>query len=228
MKQNNLCIIPARAGSKRIPGKNKKIFNGKPIIFYSIENALSSKLFSEICVSTDDNEIKNLCAKFPNLKIHQRSRINSSDDATLNEVVSEVIDHYKQNRLIYNNICLLLPTAPLLPSDALNKSFEQFKNQNLDYLCSVSEYDYPIEKALSIDADGEISFLNPFKARKNSQNLNNYVHDAGQFYWFKFESGMSVSNKNGYLIPSIYSQDIDTLNDWEVAELKFQLLHKSR
>lgn len=228
MFQNNLCIIPARGGSKRIPCKNRKIFNGKPIIFYSIDNALNSNLFKEICISTDDREIEILCSEFEKITILERSIKNSSDDATLNDVVSEVINHYKKKQVIFDSICLLLPTAPLLTLELFKKSYEYFKAKKLDYLCSVSEYDYPIEKALSIQPDGNISFLNPHNARVNSQKLNSYVHDTGQFYWFKFESGMSVNNKHGYLIPSIYSQDIDTMNDWKVAELKFQILNQSK
>jgi len=184
-------------------------------------------LFGEICISTDDRDVKNLCDKFhEGIRIVERSKKNSSDDATLNEVVAEVIEHYNKVGLTYDNICLLLPTAPLLNIEILKNSFQYFNDQNLDYLCSVSEYDYPIEKALRFEPSGKVSFLNPDKSRINSQKLNRYVHDAGQFYWFKFKSGMSITNKSGYIVPSIYSQDIDTINDWEVAELKFQLLNK--
>src|SRR5574344_703055 len=109
----NLCIIPARGGSKRIPGKNKKDFLGKPLIAYSIEAALQTELFDTVMVSTDDEAIaaiaKNYGADVPFI----RSEKNANDHAGLADVLMEVLKQYKQTNVVFNHICCLLPTAPL-------------------------------------------------------------------------------------------------------------------
>jgi pseudaminic acid cytidylyltransferase len=94
---HNLCIIPARGGSKRIPRKNIKPFLGKPIIAYSIEAALQSQLFDEVMVSTDDSEIAEIARKYGAVVPFMRSVDKASDYATTYDVIEEVLDNYAIN-----------------------------------------------------------------------------------------------------------------------------------
>ena len=127
----NICIIPARGGSKRIPRKNIKDFLGKPIIAYSIQAALDSGLFDEVMVSTDDKEIadivKNYGAKVP----FMRSAKNSDDFATTFDVIEEVIQSYRSHNKDFENICCVYPCAPFVTSKILLKAYNLLIEKNL-------------------------------------------------------------------------------------------------
>src|SRR5690606_9783461 len=119
----NLCIIPARGGSKRIPRKNIKDFLGKPVIAYSIEAALRSSLFDTVMVSTDDEEIaataKDFGAEVPFL----RSAATANDHATTSDVLLEVMQQYNRSGREFANICCLYATAPLVRSEDLIRGY---------------------------------------------------------------------------------------------------------
>ena len=119
-----LAIITARGGSKRIPKKNIKDFCGKPIIAYSIEAAISSKLFDEVMVSTDDEEIAEI-AKLYGAKVpFFRSEKNSDDFATTADVLDEVINKYKNElNKKYDYICCIYPTAPFITANKLKEVY---------------------------------------------------------------------------------------------------------
>jgi pseudaminic acid cytidylyltransferase len=125
---SSIAIIPARGGSKRIPGKNKKLFLGKPIITYSIEAALQSSLFDEVMVSTDDPEIaeiaKQLGASVPFL----RSSETSNDLATLAEVIQEVLATYNGLNKKFDTVCCVLPTAPFVSSEMLRLAYTKLQD----------------------------------------------------------------------------------------------------
>ena len=110
----NICIIPARGGSKRIPRKNIKEFLGKPIIAYSIKAALDSGLFDEVMVSTDDFEIADIAKKFGANVPFIRSAKNSNDFATTFDVIKEVINYYKDQSVEFDNLCCLYSCAPFV------------------------------------------------------------------------------------------------------------------
>ena len=111
----NLCIIPARGGSKRIPRKNVKPFLGKPMVAYSIENALSTGLFEEVMVSTDDLEIVDVAIQYGASVPFLRSETTANDYATLADVISEVLDMYCKQGKRFDNVCLLLATSGTTP-----------------------------------------------------------------------------------------------------------------
>ncbi|WP_421874968.1 pseudaminic acid cytidylyltransferase [Marinoscillum sp.] len=218
----NLCIIPARGGSKRIPRKNIKNFHGKPIIAYSIRAALKSDLFDEVMVSTDDEEIaevsKDYGAKVPFL----RSEKNSGDFATLADVAEEVIDSYRKSGVEFDNSCLILPTAPLVQVENLVDAYNKLISSEFDKISPVVKYNYPIQRALKIDESGSLDFINPSYAKTRSQDLVEAYHDAGQFYWKK-HNGSNGNYRSAIVISELLVQDIDTLEDWVLAELKYTL-----
>ena len=220
---NNLCIIPARGGSKRIPKKNIKDFFGKPIIAYSIEMALDSSLFSEVMVSTDDEEIAQVAKRYGAKVPFFRSKEAANDFAPLKTVVDEVLEFYKSQDQTFDKVCCLLPTAPLLTVGSLKKALDVLIRNNFDSVRPIVKFGYPIQRALKF-VNGKVEMFNPEHLLTRSQDLEATYHDAGMFYWMSFEIGFDGLNKGGYVIPEIYTQDIDTLEDWTIAEFKYSYL----
>lgn len=227
----NLCIIPARGGSKRIPRKNIKDFLGKPIIAYSIEAALKSELFDEVMVSTDDEEIAEVAKHYGAKVPFMRSNKNADDFASTVDVLLEVLGEYKKLKFDCDNICCIYPTAPFISSKKLNEAFAILKNKNLDSVFPVVSFSYPIQRALKIN-DKKIAFFQPEFEESRSQDLEEAFHDAGQFYFFKGEAllkNKTIFSKNtgSIVIDELEAQDIDTLTDWKIAEIKYGLLQNS-
>ncbi|HHT03292.1 MAG TPA: pseudaminic acid cytidylyltransferase [Bacteroidales bacterium] len=219
----NLCIIPARGGSKRIPRKNIKDFLGKPIIAYSIETALNSGLFDEVMVSTDDNEIAEIALKYGAKVPFIRSEESADDFATLSDVVEEVKAEWINSNKKFENICLLLPTAPLVSKELLQNTYTLLNNSEVDSVRPIVQFSYPIQRAFKMHSKSKVSFFNPKYATARSQDLTPAYHDAGMFYWMKWNVGLKGESKYGYEISEMECQDIDTDNDWKLAELKYKL-----
>ncbi len=221
----NLCIIPARGGSKRIPRKNIKPFMGKPIIAYSIEAALKSGLFDEVMVSTDDVEIAEVAKQHGASVPFLRSEKTANDYAGLTDVIDEVVATYKEGNLIFDNYCCLLSTAPFVNSDLLKKSYKLFVEKEFDTLRPIVRFDYPIQRAYRMDENNVVSFMQPEFLNTRSQDLEKAYHDAGLFYWGTCSVGFKGNKWGGCLIDESVCQDIDTEDDWRMAELKFKLLN---
>jgi len=224
-----LCIIPARGGSKRIPRKNIKLFLGKPIIAYSIEAAINSRLFDEVMVSTDDSEIAEIAKKY-NAKVpFLRTEKTSNDFATTFDVIEEVILKYKTLGLSFENTCCLYACAPFVTSIKLSKSLETMLDGKFDSVFPVMAFGFPIQRSLKLSENNKIDFFYPEHSLSRSQDLTPSYHDAGQFYWMETEKCMTqkkiVTNNTGSIVISeIEGQDIDNEIDWKLAELKYELL----
>lgn len=224
----NIAIIPARGGSKRIPQKNIKSFLGKPIIAYSIEAALKSNVFDEIMVSTDDNEIAELAKKLGANVPFVRSERNSGDNSSTSDVLVEVLNEYKKLDQEFDYGCCIYPCAPFVDSNKINEGLQLIKKTKADNVIPVVKYSYPIQRALKIEGE-KLLMISPDNITTRSQDLPPTYHDAGQYYWFKIQSFLKEptlfsENTVPIIIPEIQSQDIDTLEDWEIAELKYKLL----
>jgi pseudaminic acid cytidylyltransferase len=229
MQPRNICIIPARGGSKRIPRKNIKNFLGKPIIAYSITEALNSGLFEEVMVSTDDNEIANIAIELGASVPFLRSLKNSNDFATTADVILEVITKYADNGKIYDNICCCYPTAPFISSHRLFEGFELLKLDKVDSVFPITSFDYTIWRSFKENADGYLSFNWSEFENTRSQDLSTAFHDAGQWYWIKRNSFLKnkkivTSHSKGIILNSLEVQDIDNIHDWKIAELKYEYL----
>jgi len=222
----NICIIPARGGSKRIPRKNIKDFLGKPILAYSIETALKSQLFDSVLVSTDDEEIASIAKKYGASVPFLRSAKNSGDTATTFDVLKEVLEHFA----VVEYGCCIYPCAPFVSSELLQKAFQQLKNDQLDCVFPMIAYGHPIQRAY-LQENNFIRPMHPENALKRSQDLPVTYHDAGQFYFFKSQAILSkkklITDKTGGLeISEMDAQDIDNEIDWELAEMKYKLKQK--
>lgn len=222
ISRNNLCIIPARGGSKRIPRKNIRLFLGKPIIAYSIEAALSSGLFTEIMVSTDDEEIAKIGRQFGANVPFIRSVENANDFATIADVIEEVKACYRDQGILFDNICCILATVPFITDDLLANSLGEMTEKEFDSIRPIVQFSYPPQRGIKLE-DGRVSFVYPEFAKTRSQDLPPIYHDAGMFYWMNFEKGLQGMRKGGFIVSEMYAQDIDTLEDWEMAEIKYKM-----
>ena len=220
---NNIAIIPARGGSKRILRKNIKDFLGKPIIAYSIEAAIESKLFDEVMVSTDDEEIAEVAMQYEAKVPFFRSKENSNDYATINDVLSEVLLKYKEIGKLYDYCCCILPTAPLIQSNRIEDAYNKLISNNFDSVTPITKFEYPIQRAFKTE-NGKLKWLYPEHAKTRSQDLEEAFHDAGQFYWKQTSLIINKKEfvKKGFIeLKTIEVQDIDNESDWKMAEIKF-------
>lgn len=224
---SNLAIIPARGGSKRIPGKNIRNFLGQPIISYSIRAALDSGLFDEVMVSTDDEEIARCAIEYGAKVPFMRSSGNSDDHATTLDVLEEVLESYHQRNRVFENLCCIYATAPLIAVNDLKNGYRKLVSGGYDSLFPVVEFDFPIWRSLRLEKD-RLQMVWPENKSTRSQDLPAAYHDAGQWYWLNCKQvPLSILGENtGTLIlENGKVQDIDTETDWKLAEIKFQLIN---
>lgn len=226
----NLAIIPARGGSKRIPRKNIRIFMGKPIIIYSIEAALESGLFDKIMVSTDDDEIADIAREHGAEVPFMRSLATANDYAGLTDVFLEVLIEFEKIGIVYDNFCCILPTAPLISPRNLLDSWDVMQNSGFDSVYPIVPFSYPVQRSVILTSDHEIKMKWLEYSNARSQDLEPMYHDAGTFYWVKTreflkERTFDTLRCGGIIIDEMRVQDIDNEEDWQLAMLKYQLIH---
>ena len=222
---SSLAIITARGGSKRIPKKNIKEFCGKPIIAYSIGAAIGSKLFDEVMVSTDSEEIADVARKYGAAVPFMRSAETSDDYATTADVLTEVLNEYGKLGKKFDWMSCIYPTAPFVTAEKLQNAWEFLQEKKADALMPVVAFSFPPQRCVVI-RDGKLEYKWPENVRKRSQDLEPYYHDAGQFYFWKvkgFAEGIGA-NVVPFILPEQEVQDIDNLSDWEIAEMKYRLM----
>jgi N-acylneuraminate cytidylyltransferase len=223
-----LAIIPARGGSKRIPQKNIKKFCGQPVISYPIKAALNSKVFDEIMVSTDDNDIGKISLKYGAKIPFIRSQNNSDDFAGTDAVLKEVLNYYIDQGIKFEAVCCIYPVNPFVNEVKIKEGLEKLRTNNFDCVFSAVKYSYPIQRSFRLDKEDKMRMIEPQNYLKRSQDLDDTYHDAGQFYWFKTSSFLEkgklwTDNTSIIELNDLEVQDIDSDNDWKVAELKFQI-----
>lgn len=229
MTKKAVAIITARGGSKRIPGKNIKPFLGKPIIFYSIEAAIQSGIFQEVMVSTDDEQIAELARTAGAQIPFMRSAETANDFATTADVLVEVLQSYQKQGRKFDYACCLYPTAPFVTASRLQDAWKQLQQHDADSVIPVTAFSFPIWRAFLINNE-KLQFAWPENALKRSQDLTPAYHDCGQFYFFNAErfvksKKLLTDNTIPLIVPESEVQDIDNLEDWKLAEIKYSFLH---
>ena len=219
----SIAIITARGGSKRIPKKNIKEFMGKPMIAYAIEAAQEAEIFDEVMVSTDDAEIAEIAKKFGAAVPFMRSEKTANDFASTDDVLKEVIYEYKKRGREFEWICCIYPCVPFLTGGILRQAYSKFKNENADSLMPVVKFSFPIQRAVRLNDKGFLEYREPENALKRSQDLEPMYHDVGMFYFYKPDK-LDSSEVVMYEMKEQNIQDIDTLDDWNLAELKCKVL----
>lgn len=225
---SSIAIITARGGSKRVPRKNIKNFCGKPIMLYSVEAALASGCFDEVMVSTDDEEIAQLAKEAGASVPFLRSEKTSGDFATSAEVIEEVLKEYEKRGQNFEYACILYPTAPFVTGEKLKKAMNLLIDEGADSVLPIVQFSFPPQRAF-VSENGRIRFANEQYAKTRSQDLEPMYHDCGQFCCFKTELFLSkhtlvTENTMGIVCPETEVQDIDTIEDWNLAELKYTMM----
>jgi pseudaminic acid cytidylyltransferase len=227
----NVAIIPARGGSKRIPGKNIKEFAGKPIITYSIKAAQECKIFDRIIVSTDCEQIAEVAkyagAEIPFIRPHELS----DDHTPTAPVLEHAIRWFESVGETVEYSCCIYPTAPFVRPKDLLKGYDLLTGENVSSVFGITEYDFAIFRGLKINGEGFVEMFWPEHESTRSQDLPPAYHDAGQFYWL--DSAKFLRNKKVYakdakpiILGRHLVQDIDTPQDWELAELMYEACRK--
>lgn len=226
---STMAIITARGGSKRIPKKNIKVFMGKPMLAYAIEAAKESGIFDEIMVSTDSMEIAEVAKKYGASVPFMRSEKTSNDFATTYDVLEEVLSEYKKLDKTFDVICCVYPCVPFLSSKTLKDAYSLIQKYGVNAVQPVCSYPAPVEWAMRLN-DGILVPDSPEKLNMRSQDLQKAYFDVGMFYYCKTkvllnEKTLVPTNTAGYVIDESECQDIDTPDDWKMAEMKYKLLH---
>lgn len=225
-----VAIIPARGGSQRIPRKNLKLFNGQPMIVWSIRTALASGVFDRVVVSTDDPEIADIArvngADVPFVRPAELADAFTGTSAVIEHAITALADQGQT----FDYVCCIYATAPLLQARYVRQGFELLQSSaQTSYAFSVCSFGFPVQRALLIDASGALTPLYPEYRYTRSQDLPAAYQDAGQFYW-----GRSSAWQRGdvlysslslpVILPRHFVQDIDTEEDWRRAEFLYAAL----
>ena len=198
---------------------------GKPMLAYAIDAALESKLFDEVMVSTDDAEIAEVAKTHGAAVPFMRSAATANDFATTADVLNEVIGEYAKLGVMFDEFCCIYPCVPFLTGELLREAHMAFAESAADSLMPVVKYSFPIQRAVRRTAEGCLEFREPENAQKRSQDLEPMYHDVGMFYFYKSKTFGKVGKVAMFEMPEEHIQDIDTMEDWKMAELKYKVMN---
>ncbi|MDA7562977.1 pseudaminic acid cytidylyltransferase [Gammaproteobacteria bacterium] len=225
-----LAVIPARGGSKRIPKKNIKLFCGKPMIVWSILAAKKSNLFDYIIVSTDDEEIAEISLENGAIVPFIRPKELSDDIIGTGPVVKHAVEWSLKNIGSFDYVATIYATAPFIePTDIIN-GFNLLLQNDCQISFTVTSFPSPIQRAIKINEVGRVSMFQPQHFLSRSQDLEPAYHDAGQLYWASTNAVLEEvsafsQDAIAQVLPRHKVQDIDTMEDWQLAELMFKAWH---
>lgn len=224
-----LAVITARGGSKRIPHKNIKEFLGKPIIAYSIEAAKAANVFEEIMVSTDDEEIAEIARQYGAKVPFMRSEETANDYATTEDAMMEVFKEYAKRGEYFDYAVCLYPTAPFVKTEWIKKGIELIRKPDVGMVMTIVRFSFPPQRCLIKDGK-YVKYKWSEYMNSRSQDLEAFFHDAGQLYCYDIKKFMENSGQfaDGIVPLEINEsevQDIDTLEDWKIAEMKYKILY---
>ena len=228
MPHDTVAIVPARGGSKRIPRKNIRPFLGQTILGRVLERLRASECFDEVMVSTDDAEIAAVARATGAEVPFMRSAENSGDNATTAAVLLEVIAAYARAGRRFGHLCCVYPTAVFVTPELLRQGLQLLRSGNADCVVPVLRFSFPIQRAFRIEA-GKLTMYHPEHMNTHSRDLPQAFHDAGQFYWLRAASFLEqkvvyMREALPLLLDEMQAHDIDTEDDWRIAELKYDYL----
>ena len=219
----NIALIPARGGSNRVPRKNIREFNGKPLIAWSIAAAQTSGLFERILVSTDDEEIGSISKEYGAEVPFKRPPELSNDFTGTDAVVSHALDWLVEQKCVPDFICCIYPTAPLLTGQTIIEVLNALHESEASSAFVACTFAHPVWRGMSLVEGGYVEYRWPEHQADRSQDLPELIHDAGQCYWVRasdFQKETRLINKKTIpvIVPRWQAQDIDTEEDWQMAE----------
>lgn len=225
-----IAIIPARGGSKRIPGKNSKVFCGKPMIAWAIGYALESKIFDKVIVSTDDVQIS-MVARAAGAETPFVRPADLADDLTPTvPVIAHAVDTCQDMGWDIEYACCIYPCVPFLQTFDLVEAFKLMQETGANFAYPVTDYAHPIQRAMRRLPAGHMQFLQPENELARTQDLEKSYHDTGQFYWGKasaWKARMKMHTAGvGMVVPNWRVVDIDNAEDWKRAELLYEVFKR--
>jgi pseudaminic acid cytidylyltransferase len=226
----NIAVIPARGGSKRIPRKNVKLFNGIPMLVWAISAAKTSGQFDRIIVSSDDDEIIQIAVDNGAEAPFVRPADLADDITPTVPVIAHAVNECRSLGWNAEFFCCIYPSVPLLQAGDLTRSFELITSLNCDFVYPVTEFAHPTQRAMRRLRSGRMEFIDQSNELTRTQDLEVTYHDAGQFYWGRASSWTSHKKMHsegvGMVIPNWRVVDIDTADDWKRAELLAQVIRE--
>lgn len=224
-----LAVIPARGGSKRIPGKNIMPFCGLPMIAYALEAVERSGVFDKIHVSTDSEEIRDVAVKLGFEVDFMRDPALADDFTGLVPVLRWVVDEYRKRGQVFSEICCMMPNAPLVLSHDVEAAYQTFSAHAGEHpLLVYARYPVPIEWAFRRDESGLMSAVSPESLTIRSQDLAHAYYECGPFTWWRAEHLLQDNPLTGkvlsYIMPTERAVDIDTVEDLAYAEQLYRLM----
>ncbi|MBO1519721.1 cytidylyltransferase domain-containing protein [Oceanisphaera pacifica] len=220
----NIAIIPARGGSKRLPGKNIKPLAGKPMIAWTIEAALDSGVFDHVFVSTDCENIAAMSMDFGAAVPFLRPQHLATDTATTNDVVTHLVEWFEcEYKNDVSKIAILQPTSPLRSAQHIKEAVQLMKDKSARAIVSVCELEHPIQFCNQLGPNGSMAgFIKPTEI-KRTQDFEPYYRLNGALYIFVREYVKKLSEiysegTYSYVMNAASSIDIDTEDDFILAE----------
>ncbi len=231
-KYKRLAIIPARGGSKRIPGKNIRNFCGKPMILHTLESARDSEIFDEIHVSTDSDTIADIADKAGFATKFMRPGSLADDQTPIMPVLKYVLEAYAGKGKNFSQVWMLMACSPLIEASDYVSAAKLFDDhQGKSPLLGIAEYPVPVEWAFSLsNIDNSLTPVNPGMFSMRSQDIEKKYFDAGAFSAFPADqirqSKGAGQDKEfiGYVLDKSRVIDIDDEEDWKAAELLYRSL----
>ena len=225
-----IAIIPARGGSTRVPLKNIRDFHGIPMLGRTIQTLIRAEIFQRIIVSTDNDQIASIAEEFGAEVPFVRSASLSQNETPTVKVIADAIRKLDLNE--NEQVACVYATNPFLRVDALQFGLKLLlQSAQINYVSTVTSFPFPIQRSLSINELGLLEMSDPSFMMKHSQDLEPRFHECAQFWWalastWEAELGMQTQMKGIYL-PRWMTQDIDTFEDWDSAEIKFSILQEN-
>lgn len=220
-------IIPARGGSKRIKNKNIIKFFNKPIIGWTISelNRLKKKkVIDKIVISSDNNKILNISKKFGADIFIKRSKKLSNDKSPFQLAIVDAIKKLISQNYNISEVIVVFPSAVLIDANDINSALKFFKKNKDLFVMSIAKYPHPPQRAYAKSNNNKLSLINKKNELKNTQNLRELYHDAGQFYVGNKKLWLSKkvhSNTRGFLLSRLKSVDLDTKEDLNLLKFLF-------
>lgn len=229
MQQDNsiLAVIMARGGSKRMPRKNVRPFLGRPMVAWPVAHAVDSVLFSHVIISTDDREIADAAIASGAALHGMRPAALSDDHSTTADVLKYELECFKKREGALPDLCCCLyGTSALAFPEVLRQGYDALAEKNADLLMVVIPYGHPIERALYFDDSGLAQYRQPEFVATRTQDIKPHYHDSGLLYWFRPEAFLRYGGnrfvplrKTAIIVSPRQTVDIDTQEDWELAEM---------
>ncbi|GAQ14821.1 N-Acetylneuraminate cytidylyltransferase [Myroides odoratimimus] len=206
-----IAIIPARGGSKRLPGKNIKLLNGKPLIVYTIEAALKCKDITKVIVTTDDKEIAEVSERYGAIVPGLRPSELSNDTASSNDVIKYIVKLIEiENDITIDSCVLLQPTSPFRNENHIEEAISLYKNKGADSVISFTKEHHPLSWNKFINSEGIVEDIG--LASKETFYPNGAIYVLSKKV---IENGLYYTEQTyGYIMDRMSSIDIDTKDDW--------------